>query len=210
MLRPKTWIGLLRYYNPGTGRWPSRDLITEKGGINLYGYCFNDPVNRTDPLGLFSFWEHYRSGGGDPVNLSDVGLGAAFESAMSVKLAVEGFNLMLQGESKRHGSQACGNRTSGNAIATFRFMHTTTTDVTLEAGLFAVGHSTFFSKAHCTVVSHCCEHTFMVVCNNNHSIRDKFMRPFYTNGVGLKNAEPFAIYKINYDFQRTWDYSGTF
>jgi RHS repeat-associated protein len=41
-----------RYYNPVTGRWPSRDPIEERGGINLYGMVANDPVNRWDVLGL--------------------------------------------------------------------------------------------------------------------------------------------------------------
>jgi uncharacterized protein RhaS with RHS repeats len=34
------------------GRWPSRDPIGERGGINLYGMVGNDPVNRRDVLGL--------------------------------------------------------------------------------------------------------------------------------------------------------------
>lgn len=34
------------------GRWLSRDPLGEAGGINLYAYCGNDPVNRHDPLGL--------------------------------------------------------------------------------------------------------------------------------------------------------------
>jgi RHS repeat-associated protein len=42
-----------RTYNPYLGRWISRDPIGEKGGINLYGYVGNDPVNAVDPLGLF-------------------------------------------------------------------------------------------------------------------------------------------------------------
>ena len=41
-----------RYYDPVTGRWPSRDPIGEKGGENLYGFVENDGVNRWDVLGL--------------------------------------------------------------------------------------------------------------------------------------------------------------
>ena len=41
-----------RYYDPNTGRWPSRDPIQEKGGINLYGFVGNSSISRIDPLGL--------------------------------------------------------------------------------------------------------------------------------------------------------------
>lgn len=41
-----------RYYDPETGRWPSRDPIGEQGGLNLYGFVGNDGVNQWDLLGL--------------------------------------------------------------------------------------------------------------------------------------------------------------
>jgi RHS repeat-associated protein len=41
-----------RYYDPVTGRWPSRDLIGERGGVNLYGFVGNDGVGRVDTFGL--------------------------------------------------------------------------------------------------------------------------------------------------------------
>lgn len=44
---------LYRYYDPMTGRWPSKDPIKEKGGVNLYGFVRNDGVNKLDYLG----WE---------------------------------------------------------------------------------------------------------------------------------------------------------
>ena len=40
-----------RYYDPVTGRWPSRDPIEEAGGINLYGMVGNDVINWWDYLG---------------------------------------------------------------------------------------------------------------------------------------------------------------
>jgi len=43
-----------RYYDPTTGRYISSDPIGLAGGMNLYGYVQNDPVNRIDPLGLMS------------------------------------------------------------------------------------------------------------------------------------------------------------
>jgi RHS repeat-associated protein len=43
---------LYRYYDPVTGRWPSRDPIGERGGINLYGFIRNRAGNRIDVLGL--------------------------------------------------------------------------------------------------------------------------------------------------------------
>jgi RHS repeat-associated protein len=41
-----------RTYNSYSGRWISRDPIGENGGINLYGYVGNDPLNATDPDGF--------------------------------------------------------------------------------------------------------------------------------------------------------------
>jgi RHS repeat-associated protein len=41
-----------RYFDPLTGRWPSRDPIGEKGGANLYAFVGNSGVNMWDLLGL--------------------------------------------------------------------------------------------------------------------------------------------------------------
>jgi hypothetical protein len=46
-------IYLYRYYDPVTGRWPSRDPIEEEGGINLYGFVGNDGIDWLDYLGLW-------------------------------------------------------------------------------------------------------------------------------------------------------------
>ncbi len=41
-----------RAYQPGLGRFLQADPILHAGGMNLYAYVANDPVNATDPWGL--------------------------------------------------------------------------------------------------------------------------------------------------------------
>ena len=44
-----------RFYAPPIGRWLNRDPIGESGGLNLYGFVGNNPVNFVDPWGLAVF-----------------------------------------------------------------------------------------------------------------------------------------------------------
>ncbi|MFZ2276954.1 MAG: RHS repeat-associated core domain-containing protein, partial [Prosthecobacter sp.] len=66
-----------RYYSPHLGRWTCKDPIEEKGGLNLYEFTENDPVNNVDKLGLVcgvvvarskEFPGHQMIGGVGPAN----------------------------------------------------------------------------------------------------------------------------------------------
>src|SRR5208337_5547999 len=52
MAGPGLYYYLYRFYDPSLERWPNRDPIEEEGGLNLYAYVDNNPVNEIDPLGL--------------------------------------------------------------------------------------------------------------------------------------------------------------
>ncbi len=51
----------MRWYDPATGRWISKDPILLAGGLNLYAFCGNDPMNGSDPTGL-TFWSSFGQG----------------------------------------------------------------------------------------------------------------------------------------------------
>lgn len=55
---------LRRWYDPSIQRWLNRDPIGELGGINLYRYVGNNPVNSIDLLGLCpgDFWDLFGNG----------------------------------------------------------------------------------------------------------------------------------------------------
>ena len=71
-----------RFYDPVTGRWPSRDPIWERGGLNLYGMVKNDAVNRWDYMGMHTNMFEYE----DP----DLQPGG---SIAMIRVDVEGKNL---------------------------------------------------------------------------------------------------------------------
>ena len=46
-----------RFYTPQQGRWLQPDPIGQAGGLNIYTYCGNDPVDGIDPNGLTLIWD---------------------------------------------------------------------------------------------------------------------------------------------------------
>ena len=53
-----------RYYDPRQGGFVGRDPIEEQGGLNLYGFCGNNGVNRWDVLGQYGDGEIIMMDGG--------------------------------------------------------------------------------------------------------------------------------------------------
>ncbi len=55
-----------RYYWPKLGRWLSRDLLGEPGGVNLYAYVQNAPATAMDALGQYCIMGNPCGGPGGP------------------------------------------------------------------------------------------------------------------------------------------------
>ena len=46
-------LTLFRAFDPALGRWLSADPLGEAGGMNLYAYCYGNPLNLYDPDGMW-------------------------------------------------------------------------------------------------------------------------------------------------------------
>jgi len=68
-----------RNYDPQTGRYLTPDPIGLDGGINLYAYVQNNPVNRIDPLGLYDL--NFSAGFHVPVS-PGIAVGPVFSSSI--------------------------------------------------------------------------------------------------------------------------------
>lgn len=67
--------------------WISRDPLGEAGGINLYGYVNNDPVNLIDPLGLFNTGHFFAGVGNAAIGVGGIAFLAT--ATAEKKIAIE-------------------------------------------------------------------------------------------------------------------------
>jgi RHS repeat-associated protein len=90
----------MRYYNPVTGRYISRDPLEYADGMNAYLYVHNNPINHIDPLGLSeeSGWS-WSNWDWDPIQAVVHGLydTGAFLGSYSVKPIVRGTMKLVYG-----------------------------------------------------------------------------------------------------------------
>ncbi len=90
----------VRAYNSSLGRWTSRDQIEEIGGLNLYAYVNNAPINLLDSTGTLPF-----SPGGPPAKFGhDVGIDPYF----IVRNGCIGIVQALQGQKPGSGPNGGG------------------------------------------------------------------------------------------------------
>ena len=88
-----------RYYDPETGRWPNRDPIGERGGVNLYAFVGNDGVNSWDLFGLeqkkaWIIW--YGGQGQGAPGASNDGMRHEYEITFDVEKSCDGTNPTIE------------------------------------------------------------------------------------------------------------------
>jgi RHS repeat-associated protein len=110
-----------RYYDPRNGRFLGRDPIEEAGGLNLYGFVGNSPVNRWDILGMVTpedarnILKAYGGfnlylGNGDTLTHGHTG------SSLDQVQNPEDFDLVRQGRSRRSLTTDNSSKSGGSCI----------------------------------------------------------------------------------------------
>ena len=129
-----------RYYDPADGRFVSSDPIGIQGGIHLYRYAVNDPVDRIDPSGLNPLASALR--GAARAGFRAVTRGTVYSptSVETVFVAEEGFaqaggRAVELLETTASSSVRVGG--TGNAIELLPFFNTANSFNPLAAAFFA-------------------------------------------------------------------------
>jgi RHS repeat-associated protein len=146
--------GLVRFgyrdYDPETGRWTAKDPRLFAGGdTDLYGYCVNDPVNWTDPLGLSigsvvgNFVKGALAGAATAAIVGAVAVGAA---AVGVPVAVVTGAL---------GTVAAVGAIVGGANIGIDIRDDNWDGLAYDIGTFAGGFATGFAGARIPAISGC-------------------------------------------------------
>jgi len=95
-----------RYYSPGIGRWMTRDPLGLVARLNLYAYVAANPVNFSDPLGLYewSAWrEEFVSSIDDSLWGIGYGIAGIFTPQYRQELWEEGYQVGVLGQAERMG-----------------------------------------------------------------------------------------------------------
>jgi RHS repeat-associated protein len=71
----RTAVSGRRYYSPSQGRFLGKDPKKEKGGLNLYGFVLNNPINLWDYLGMELVVGIRSPKAGDPTDVGHVFVG---------------------------------------------------------------------------------------------------------------------------------------
>ena len=110
-----------RYYDSELGRFISQDPIFEEGGVNLYNFVENDPINHWDILGFFSggggaYFATYSETGGSLTNydIDFVFSFTIFGNNISFFLGTNDFNISYSVQSGIVASLGFGIRISDN------------------------------------------------------------------------------------------------
>jgi uncharacterized protein RhaS with RHS repeats len=116
--------GIIRWYDPITGRWLSNDPIGISGGLNQYVFCSNNPVNFRDTFGLCTeiknaldtMRQHYQ----DSLNQS---FWSKFFNSQDIKEVYQYQNVVFQDQGGLISNGSMGNQAVGyTAYRTYGYL----------------------------------------------------------------------------------------
>ncbi len=201
-----------RYYDSELGRWNRRDPIEEKGGLNLYGFVGNSPINKYDFFGLkwdiHDFFDWYKNGMSVTMDLDDMGLLSDFKKSNSIQNAMrsvfESYKKMLE----KRLSAECKESKKCFVADDFEAHHFNKKyNVTsASTSLFSIGKGMLFNKGTCAGFADCTNKKWSGGCELHFYIRDKFEDPWDVFNIipgTFDTGNPYSIHG-DWDASERW------
>ena len=128
-----------RAYEPNFGRWLNRDPIGEVGGLNLYGFVGNSPVNFVDPDGLAPWYSWL-----NPLNYSTTIANLKGQWALDAQAQRNGFR-DYEDELEKLSEQRAERRGKTSDDSAEILQQWEQTSVSLTAGAAATGTTAYMT-----------------------------------------------------------------
>ena len=206
-----------RFYVPELGRWINRDPIGERGGINLYAFVENGPIERADRVGLLStkkFIDWYFNAGGATYDIVAEGELSALKGVLTGFLADyhqeawDAIKIDARDECGKHASTVGGSASWYDGKEhTFKYSNRgnkRNPDVTGRN--FWLGDTTVFWGLEGEITVNCCLETYSYKEKIKFSLRDRGADPLDI-GIEIWGGDP---YSITADWEENFPASGVF
>ena len=222
---------LNRWYDPVTERWMSEDPIGFRGGMNLYEYCYDSPLVRTDPGGndpwkvkqpnetwiISDYFAWYYYGQGQDVSLDRVGLLQPWWKDIKPQVLTQ---LKTRLVPKLESKLSCESEKTNVTIDVGPVVLNVSSGGGGNDELTVMGNSNVNVRGSCKVeidCKRCCAGGLVMraasaKCDLDFSVRDKFQNPLDKGGMFAKNdwvgAKPydlFASWSYDYEWSETYN-----
>ncbi len=214
------YYNVFRHYRSAWARYVSSDPIGIAGGMNMFAYVNDRPLQWRDPFGLFctkDFVAQYLSGLGTPIDLERVGLLKRFVGTRDVQGAMEGERSGMFNDSQDKARQACKGCNKGVKSAFIEYdrrdidgkgIYVQTYD---QADcLFSLGASRLEASNRCWVSANCATKTFTSHCATSWSLLDHFSDPLSLRETVFGPVDFSVPYDIVAHWMDMFDVRGQF
>jgi len=206
-----------RDYDPELGRWVSRDPIEEQGGLSLYSFISQNPINSIDYLGLkwsdkdYLDFYYANTNSNTIISLNETGLLDEFKNSDQIKEKISTVFSLYKNELVDRLKQKCKN--SSNCIVREKFdVHDHDQSYNFKwyfsSTLKIMGKGSLYNMGFCEGTMDCKKNKWSGLCSLHFYVRDRFKDPWdYFDWIpgDYETGTPYKLY-ADWIQRKEWNY----